>query len=142
MGVKIWKDKDGKKIDAKEFVKRYREGLNLITPLQRLENEVRANFITFIGYVLGIAALLIYFKKFVTPLFSIALLIIFIGAAWANGIKWIALRQQLKMLKNFDSQSFNLDEVFGNLEVKVNKDSPLKKDMKKNGWTFEEVKKK
>lgn len=114
----MWTDKEGKKLTAKEFAKRFKEGLELVTPVQRLKNEVRANFIMFVGYLVGLIALILYMDNFSkVKLFTYALMIIFFGAAWSTGIKWFALRQQLKQLENFDAQSFDLNEVFGNLEV-------------------------
>jgi hypothetical protein len=105
------KDRFGNKVGFKEFFKRWREGIALVTPIQRLKNEVRANFIMFTGYIVGLASLIIYFKKFVTPLFTIALLIIFLGAAWSSGIKWFALRQQLKLFTELDTQAIDLNDI-------------------------------
>jgi hypothetical protein len=112
--------KDGTKITWKQFFHEWKIGIENITPIQRLQNDVRSNFTMFFGYLIGFASLIIYFKKFVTPLFTIALLIIFFGAAWSNGIKWWALRLQLKLFKNFDSSAVDLNKLMDNLEeIKV-----------------------
>jgi len=108
--------KDGTKITWKEFFSLWKEGINNITPVQKLKNDVRANFTMFIGYLIGLTSLIIYFKKFVTPLFTIALIIIFLGAAWSSGIKWWALKLQLRLFSQFDSNAVDLNKLMDNLE--------------------------
>ena len=45
------KDTQGNKITIKEFFQRWKEGIEKITPIQRLSNEKRATLITLIGYI-------------------------------------------------------------------------------------------
>ena len=45
-----YKTKSGERIGAKEFGKRFKEGISNITPTQKLGNDMRATFITFVGY--------------------------------------------------------------------------------------------
>lgn len=110
------KKKDRTKITWKEFFKLWKEGINNITPVQKLKNDVRANFTMFVGYLVGLTSLIIYFKKFVTPLFTIALIIIFLGAAWSSGIKWWALKLQLKLFSQFDTNAIDLNKLMDSLE--------------------------
>lgn len=116
MPIKIWKDKQGNKLTAKEFFKRFKSGIEQITPVQRLKNEVRSTFTMLIGYLVGLISLIIYRKAFVVQWFTIALIIIFLGATWSNLIKWFALRQQLKSSSKFDSSAIDLNEILDNLE--------------------------
>ena len=111
--MKVWKDKKGEKITAKEFGQRFKEGLNSLTPIQKLKNEVRSTFVMFIGYIVGLVSLIIYRKAFAVQWFTIALIIIFLGASWSNGIKWFAMRQQLKLMKNMDMESLDFKKIFG-----------------------------
>ena len=120
------KDKYGKKVTFKEFMKRWKEGIELVTPIQRLKNEVRANFIMLLGYIIGLVSLIVYRKTFSnTPWFTYALMIIFLGAAWSAGIKWFALRQQLKLFTDLDTQAVDLNKVINSLE-----DKPIKEKKK------------
>ena len=82
--VKVWKDKEGKKITAKEFGQRFKDGINNITPVQKLKNEVRSTFTMLIGYLVGLVSLIIYREAFVVQWFTYALIIIFLGASWSN----------------------------------------------------------
>jgi len=118
--VKVWKDKSGKKITAKEFASRLKEGMETITPIQKLKNEVRSTFTMFIGYLFGLVSLIIYRKAFIVPWFTYALIIIFLGAGWSYGVKWLAIRQQLKSMKALDNSSVDLGKLFDNLKpIKV-----------------------
>lgn len=110
------KKKDGTKITWKEFFQLWKSGIELITPVQKMQNEVRANFTMLIGYIIGLLALIIKFNLIPNKILSIALIIIFFGASWSNGIKWLALRQQLKLFKNFDSNAIDLNKIMDNLE--------------------------
>ena len=110
------KKKDGTKITWKEFFKLWKIGISNITPVQRIKNEVRSTFTMLIGYLVGLISLIIYRKAFVVQWFTIALIIIFLGATWSNLIKWFALRQQLKSSSKFDSSAIDLNEILDNLE--------------------------
>ena len=113
--MKVWKDKSGKKITAKEFAKRFKEGIDSLTPVQKLKNEVRSTFTMFLGYVMGLVSLIIYREAFAVQWFTYALIIIFLGASWSNGIRWFAMRQQLKLMKNMDVEAIDLDKLFNSL---------------------------
>ncbi|GEM_PF-2428592 len=114
--VKVWKDKEGKKITAKEFGQRFKDGINNITPVQKLKNEVRSTFTMLIGYLVGLVSLIIYREAFVVQWFTYALIIIFLGASWSNGIKWFAMRHQLKLMKKMDMESIDFSKIFGAME--------------------------
>jgi len=115
MVIKVWKDKEGNKLTAKEFAKRFKDGIEMMTPLQKIKNEVRSTFTMFIGYLVGLVSLIIYRDAFVVQWFTYGLIIIFLGATWSNGIKWFALKAQLKSLKGLDESSIDLDKLFDKL---------------------------
>lgn len=114
--MKVWKDKEGNKLTAKEFLSRFKEGIEMITPVQKLKNEARSTFTMLIGYIVGLVSLIIYRDAFLVSWFTYALIIIFAGATWSNAIKWMALKGQLKLFQNLDSQSLNLDDILGKEE--------------------------
>lgn len=52
--LKIWKDKNGKWIDAKEFSSRFKSGVNKVSPIQQTRMQLLFSWITIIGIVCGI----------------------------------------------------------------------------------------
>jgi hypothetical protein len=60
--VKIWKDKNGKWIDRKEFMSRWKSGINKVTPLQQVKSQLIFSMITLIGIVCGIVVSIIAIK--------------------------------------------------------------------------------
>ena len=112
MSMKVWKDKQGNKLTPKEFGSRFKEGISLITPIQKIKNESRATFIMLVGYVVGLVSLIIYRKLFVVQWFTWGLIIIFVGATWSYLFKWIALIQQVKLFKKMDMDSIDLNSLF------------------------------
>jgi len=69
-----------------------------------------------VGYIVGLVSLIIYRKSFAVQWFTYALIIIFLGAGWGQLIKWLALRQQLKLFKDMGENALDLDKVLGSLE--------------------------
>jgi len=116
--MKVWKDKEGKKLTVKEFTKRFKDGIVNMTPEQRLKNEARSTFIMLIGYLIGLVSLVIYRKSFVVQWFTYALIIIFLGASWGQFVKWFTSRQQLRLLKNMGENALDLDKILGELSNK------------------------
>lgn len=124
------KTKTGEKITWKEALKRFKEGVERITPQQKLANELRATFINLIGYILGIVVLIWQNNAF--GWLSYALILIFIGNSWSTGLKILSLRQQQTFFKNIEEQ-LGLEEEkvtivdgeekkkMGDLEIKIEK---------------------
>lgn len=113
MKIKI---KSGEKITGKEFMKRWKSGIENLTPIQRLQNDKRSTFTMMIGYLVGLIALIIKFDLIPNKALNVALIIIFLGAFWSNLIKWIALRQQVKLFQNMDSNAIDLNKLMENLD--------------------------
>jgi len=123
------KKKDGTKITWNEFFKLWKEGMQNITPIQRLTNESRGTFIILLGFIVGTVALFVFMDKFPVGLFTWALILIFVGNTWTTSVRWLGLKQQLKAFKNMDVQSINVDKIFDSLEDE-NKIKELEKRMK------------
>lgn len=92
--------KDGEKITWKEALGRWKKGIENITPLQKLQNEKRSTLINLIGFVVGLIGLIYYFGTFPNAVFTIGLILIFLGNAWNTGVKYLSLRQQSKFLES------------------------------------------
>ena len=105
------KDKEGNKITRKEFMSRWKEGIANITPIQKIQNDLQSTFIMTMGYVVGFGSLIIFFDAFVVKWFTIALMLIFLGAGYGSLTKLLALRAQLKMIKEFDSSAIDLNKL-------------------------------
>ena len=137
--MKIWKTKEGEKIGFKEFIKRFKSGIQSITPLQRLQNEQRATFIMLVGYVVGLISLIIYRDLFPIAWFTYALMMIFIGAAYGQGIKLFAFSTQLKLFKEMESSSMDLNKVLEGLEeVPMDEGEPLE-ELKENQKEIKQI---
>lgn len=60
--VKVWKDANGRWIDAKEFKERFSKGVQQVTPLQQVNSQVLFSWITIIGIVCGMVVCIINAK--------------------------------------------------------------------------------
>jgi len=114
------KDKEGNKITMKEFIQRWKIGIQNITPVQKLSNDSRATFVTLIGFIISLIALIIFRDQMPIIWLTYGLILIFVGSVWSNLIKWLTLNQQLKLFKNLDSSALDLNKVFENLEKEEN----------------------
>jgi hypothetical protein len=106
--LKGFKTKSGEVISYKEALRRWKEGMRNLTPAQRTQNDLNAIWITLIGFIVSIIALLFFNKTF--GLVTYGLIIIFIGSIYANVIKLFSLQGQLKLYKDIERQ-INQTEV-------------------------------
>lgn len=96
-----------RKLGAKQFIAKWKEGVKGITPLQQLEAQLPSFFLIFIGIVIGIIV------NIKTQTWW--LLIILIGALGINFMSFIAVYQKYLVLqgiqKELNSQEDNYKEV-------------------------------
>lgn len=85
------KDKSGKEITGKEFMTRWKQGINGITPLQMAKSNQYGFYLILIGIITGIVTSIIYKQWW--------LLIILIGSIIVQGMGLIANIQRIKQLK-------------------------------------------
>ena len=114
--MKVWKTKKGEKITAKEFAKRFKSGINNITPIQKLQNEQRATLISFTGYLVGLVSLIVFIKGFPNTWLVYGLILIFVGSAYSSAIKFLGIRQQLRFFKNMDENSSSIGDILDSLD--------------------------
>ena len=100
--MKIWTDKAGKRIDAKEFLERWKEGMKGITPLQQMKSMQTGYFIMIAGTIFGIVV------SIITKIWW--LLIILLGNLLINGTSALGNWQKIKQLTMLEKQmkSFEL----------------------------------
>lgn len=60
--MKIWRDKSGKWIDAKEFGIRFKKGVASVKPIQQTSMQILFTWITVIGIMCGIVVCIITIK--------------------------------------------------------------------------------
>jgi len=110
----IWKDKEGKKLTAREFLARFKEGILGITPQQSNKTQIFGTRLILLGLFLGLFISIYAWRN----LWWVA--IILIGALINTGVQYLGLRQQNKLFKNIEDQLASNDfenEVIGNNEL-------------------------
>ena len=96
MTLKIWRDKKGKWIDAKEFFSRLKEGISETTALQKTKLQIGGTRIMLIGITLGLIMSLIAYKQ----MWWVA--IILLGALINTGVQYLGLIQQRMAYEEVD----------------------------------------
>lgn len=99
------KDKEDNKLTFKEFMSKWKEGIMNLTPLQRITNEARGTLISLIGFIVALIAMIIYRDKFIVSWFAYGIILVFLGSIWTTGLRYLALRQQAKLLRKIESDS-------------------------------------
>lgn len=89
----IWKDRAGKDVEAKEFFRRWKEGIQKVTPLQQTQSQMFFTFMTIVGIVCGFIISLWQWDK----LWWLA--IILFAALGNTTIGYIGLYQRYSQLK-------------------------------------------
>lgn len=109
------KTRSGEKITWKQFFARWKEGMETLSPSQRLKNEFISTTITWVGYIVGLVALIVYRDKLIVSWFAYGLMLIFFGCVWSTGIKVLGIINQLRFFKKMDKDSVNIEDVLENL---------------------------
>ena len=93
----FWKTKTREKISFKDFVKRWKEGLTNITPLQKTKVQLTGTKITLLGLFLGLCVSIYGWKN----LWWVG--IILIGAIINTGVQYLATKQQKKLYQTIEN---------------------------------------
>ena len=136
--MKFWTDKSGKELTFKEFLQRWRNGLEKVTPLQQVNLQINATFIIIIGLCSGIVISIIGIKTLWW------LMLILIGGLFNTVVQMLGLWQKKQIL----SRLYKPEEVVTLKEGKVkgmgdafdkgieltcsNKDTPFENNMEVN----------
>ena len=108
----FWKDKEGKKISLKEFKDRFKQGVEGITPLQKLKTQILGTRIMLLGLFLGLLVSLYGWKN----LWWVA--IILVGALINTGIQYLGLVQQKRIIEDIEKQ---FEEPEEKVKKKINR---------------------
>lgn len=92
----FWKDKEGNELTFKEFMSRWKSGIQSVTPLQQIKIQVRSTKIILFGILAGI----------IVTIFKIDMLwwvlIILIGVFGVTSMQFLELLQKKKMLEDME----------------------------------------
>ena len=108
--------KTGEKVSWKESGKRFKEGVENLTPLQRLSSEIKGTFITLIGFIVASVMIIISWNKI--GLIAYGLILIFIGSVWTYLMKFLGQKQGLKSLRTTEFNSVNVEDILDKQEEK------------------------
>jgi len=97
----FWKDKEGKELSYREFMDRWKKGMEGITPLQQIKGQLNSTYIMLLGIAAGFVVTLFNLK-------NLWWLTIILGAAFFNsGIAALGLWQKVRILENLEREVDN-----------------------------------
>ena len=92
----MFTDKLGNKLTYKEYISRWKKGIEGLTPLQQLKTQIQSTWIMLVGIVCGI----------IICFFSLDnlwwLLLILVGALGNTSVQQIGLLQKFKIFKDLE----------------------------------------
>lgn len=88
------KDRSGKKVTAKEFMSRWKQGISEVTPLQQTKVNLIGYAIVFLGIIWGIIISAITRTWW--------LMVILIGSLIVSGSQFLAIIQKYLILKKLE----------------------------------------
>ena len=98
------KDKQGNEITRKEFMQRWKQGIEGITPLQQTTTQIKSTWIIIFGLLAGIIISIMNLKTLWW------LLIILTGGLGNTAMQIIGLYQKKFQLKRFEEMQGGLNE--------------------------------
>jgi len=110
------KTKTGEQITWAEALKRFKQGLADLTPIQKLKNEARGTLIILIGFIVSFGAVI--WKRTAIGFLAYGLILIFLGSIIITGLKYISIKQQLKYFEKTEKEAVNVKELLKDLDDK------------------------
>lgn len=104
---KIFKDKEGNKLTFKEYIERWKGGIENVTPLQQAKIQLSGTKITLLGLFLGLCVSIYGWRN----LWWVG--IILIGAILNTGIQFLATKQKKKLYQDIEDkfkEAIDVDE--------------------------------
>ena len=93
----FWRDRDGKELTFQEFMSRWKEGIEGITPLQQTNTQLWGSTIMIIGILAGIIVSIVAFNNLWW------VMIILIGALINSLIQFLGVLQKRIALKRIET---------------------------------------
>ena len=94
--MKVWTDKQGNKLTFKEFMERWRQGIEGLTPLQVTKTHLKSLKVALIGILLGLYYSVMAFKDLYW------LFVILLGSLGIMLSQWVAIWQKKRALQNME----------------------------------------
>ncbi len=94
--MKVWKDKQGNKLTRKEFMGRWKEGIQKVTPLQQTRITVTSTKIILLGIFCGIAIAIYNIQKLWW------VLIILLGVTGVTSVQLLGAIQKRNVFEKID----------------------------------------
>lgn len=88
--MRVWTDRDGKPVEGKEFIERWKSGINNINPYQLAKTEMMGQLIMLAGILIGLGTSL-YNKQW-------WLSIILFGGLIVSGVSIVGVKQKVNAL--------------------------------------------
>ena len=94
--------RSGEVITWKEFMHRWKKGIENLTPIQKTKNDIVSTLVILVGFIVCTFALLFFNNTF--GALTYGLILIFMGNIYSNVVKLFGLTGQLKTFKDIDNQ--------------------------------------
>jgi len=105
MELRLFKDKQGNKLTAQEFISRWKSGIEGVTPQQKIKVQMQSVVIMLIGILLGFVVSLFNIKNFWWGSIILA------GAFGNTFIQFISLLQQKKIFDNINKLMYQSEYI-------------------------------
>ena len=106
-GARLMKDKSGKEITTKEFMQRWKQGIQTVTPFQQTKINIMGSILVLVGVVIGLIIM------FTTKTWW--LLIILCGSLFLSSTSFIQILQKYfvlsKLNKMMQKETFKDEEI-------------------------------
>ncbi len=94
--MKVWRTPKGEWLTFKEFMERWRKGIEGLTPLQIINTHLRSLKLALIGILLGLYYSIMAFKQLYW------LFVILLGSLGIMLSQWVVIWQKKKALENIE----------------------------------------
>jgi hypothetical protein len=96
--MKLFKDKQGNKLTFKQFMDRWKSGIENTTPYQKVKVQILGTRITIIGILLGLFVSIYGYKN----LWWVGIMMV--GALINTGVQYLGLVQQRKIFEKIEEE--------------------------------------
>lgn len=115
------KDKQGNKYTFKQFLSKWKKGIEGITPFQQIKSQIKGTNVMLFGLLCGIVACAFSIKK----LWWVEIIL---GAGFFNTyISLIGMKQKKKLLEQFSGEEIDVKSFLSNENIE------LKRRLNQNG---------
>ena len=100
--MKVWKDKEGKMVEHDEFISRWKEGIQKVTPLQQTKATMFGYTLVYLGILIGL------YSTFILKQYW--LLTILIGSFVITSVQFLAILQKYFIFTNIEKEVYTNED--------------------------------